>query len=385
MLGVGGGSCSFAISEQRGSFENTFGLGWVFLFLFFGLLCPYPSRAGGKPFQQPVPNAVVPRPFGGTTGHCLPSSSSSSSSPLCLQETTPKRAPCRLSATSRSGRGSGAAGGAGAGPEEEAEEGEALGGGGGAAIPGRRIAACAEPPAAAGRMIAAQLLAYYFTELKEDQVKKVHRNPPLPGRFLHFFNFFFFFLSVLWLCPHSDPAMRERGINPFLSPARCPPPSRLPSKASPVESGAGFLCWRLPGVGDARCRSGRGNPARPSWAGVWGLWRGALAMMVVMILLGFSWAASIPGEGTSPSSPGCLRALCHSSTGGDEAKEQVVFELCVTAASEFTGSGCQLCLKRRSISMGFFSFPLVLGNCCYMVGIALGFSTATRKWVQSRG
>lgn len=85
-------------------------------------------------------------------------------------------------------------------------------------------------------------------------------------------------------------------------------------------------------MGDARCRSGRRNPARPSWAGVWGLWRGALAMMVVMILPGFSWAASIPGEGTSPSSPGCLRALCHSSTGGDEAKEQVVFELCVTAA-----------------------------------------------------
>lgn len=66
----------------------------------------------------------------------------------------------------------------GAGPEEE--EGAAPGWAGlGAAIPGPRIAACGAA-AAAGRMIAAQLLAYYFTELKEDQVKKVRRI--FPGR-----------------------------------------------------------------------------------------------------------------------------------------------------------------------------------------------------------
>ena len=74
--------------------------------------------------------------------------------------------------------------------------------GGAAAIPGRRIAACAEPPATAGRMIAAQLLAYYFTELKEDQVKKVGFSHEEDG--LHprrspsgcFFFFFFFFLPL---------------------------------------------------------------------------------------------------------------------------------------------------------------------------------------------
>lgn len=38
-------------------------------------------------------------------------------------------------------------------------------------------------------------------------------------------------------------------------------------------------------------------------------------------------------------------------------EEQVVFELCAAAGSEFTGNGCQLCLK-RSLSIGFFSFSV---------------------------
>lgn len=38
-------------------------------------------------------------------------------------------------------------------------------------------------------------------------------------------------------------------------------------------------------------------------------------------------------------------------------EEQVVFELCAAAGSQFTGNGCQLCLK-RSISIGFFSFSV---------------------------
>lgn len=41
--------------------------------------------------------------------------------------------------------------------------------------------------------------------------------------------------------------------------------------------------------------------------------------------------------------------------GGDES-ELVVFSLCVTAGSEFTGSSWQLCLKRSSVSVGCFSF-----------------------------
>lgn len=75
-------------------------------------------------------------------------------------------------------------------------------------------------------MIAAQLLAYYFTELKEDQVKKVDGNlaakgcatPHLP-RF-YFFNFYF----SCWFCFFVPIAVGAMGINPFLRPARRAPP-----------------------------------------------------------------------------------------------------------------------------------------------------------------
>lgn len=111
--------------------------------------------------------------------------------------------------------------------EEGGEEGEALGWRRGhPRAPHRCVRGAAR---AAGRMIAAQLLAYYFTELKEDQVKKVRprSSPPAPAQepyLVCFFIFIFIFLEItdfaagVALRPHSDPAGGEEGINPLCSP-----------------------------------------------------------------------------------------------------------------------------------------------------------------------
>lgn len=63
MLGVSGGSCSFAIfskiSQRRGSSENTFGLS--FFWVFFSLLFPYHSSVQGpeESLQRSVSKAAA--------------------------------------------------------------------------------------------------------------------------------------------------------------------------------------------------------------------------------------------------------------------------------------------------------------------------------------
>lgn len=52
-------------------------------------------------------------------------------------------------------------------------------------------------------MIAAQLLAYYFTELKDDQLKKVRDNSfeLLQWSFFVRLQFYFYYLTAAWFTP----------------------------------------------------------------------------------------------------------------------------------------------------------------------------------------
>lgn len=72
---------------------------------------------------------------------------------------------------------------------------------------------------------------------------------------------------------------------------------------------------------------------------------------MMVILLGFLWAPASLGRGLLLVPQGACGHLSLQ-PGGDEDEEQVVFGLCVTAASEFTGSGCQLCLKKKKYFYG---------------------------------